>query len=167
VTTLHVSQVRRKNLIVYFERKVSTLEEIVKNQRWTFGPDQPSLIEFCRWTSPDEPHLRRISHSAIYKDVDEFNRLRSRAADLLKILRRGRGGARPSGRKTLVAFAAELEVEKGVSQSYLDLITMLRAELETTRKDLDDVKRRPASFENGRVVQLRKSRRQFPKDDRK
>lgn len=135
VGNTHISQMRRTELTERFQCKVDALRDIVKAREWAAGPARPSLTKFCEWSS-DELSVEPISYSAIYKDVDEYNRLRGEAEKLLKALRIGRAGGTPSGRKTVTSLTNELAVTRQLSQSFLDQLTMLRVQLETERAEV-------------------------------
>lgn len=161
VSEKHISQTRRRDLKQNFQDKVDELRRIVKTRAWSFGPPCPSFLSFCKWTSV-APQLRSISHSAVYKPNDDYERLRLEADGLLKRLKKGRQGEKQPGRKTLDSLGKDLAHAELTGQSYLDQLTMVRAELETMRGEVKRFRGSPGSTQRAgkTVVYLKKPRRQ-------
>ena len=157
----HVSRTSRNELKKKFQDKVNALREIVGARTWSEGPSRASFLSFCGWESGGNPLVKRISHSAVYKKSDEYGRLRGEAEGLLEMLRKGRAGGRPSGRKTVASLTSELAKAKQESQSFLDQLTMLRAELEVERAEVKALRGDPGVLKaaGGKVVPIRRVRK--------
>jgi hypothetical protein len=101
------------------------------------------MESFCSWAN-EELQVEEISHSALYKKReeggDEIIRLRMEARGLLDKLELGRKKGSASGRKTLASLEHELKMEKSWSQSLLDQLTMVRAELDSVKLELRRVR---------------------------